>query len=207
MTLQEHKGIALVALIAVVAGFVLGGWWNAPKKLPAGEDGLVSAAGNMLAEDYIPYVMYNGGWNSNKDATFGGTVTGAASSWTTASFSTSATIGSSGTAVAGLVAGTCTIWSSSATIAASTTQQVECQSATTGGLTTTLSGVTTDSKCSLSPALTALNSIAGLGLHGYVASSTDAGTITATLGNGSGSQFTWTATASSSWQYICVDPA
>lgn len=126
---------------------------------------------------------------------------------TTLTVTGASTLGTSGTAMNGLVAGNCTIWSPSMTIAASTTQQVECQSATDGSLTTTLSGVTADSFCELTPALTSLNAIAGLKLTGYVASSTDAGTITATLANSSASQFKFTSTASSSWSYICVDPS
>ena len=51
--------------IAVV-GLVLGGWlfFNRPQvaELPSG----FGAAGNLLAEQYIPYVLYNGGYNSAK---------------------------------------------------------------------------------------------------------------------------------------------
>ena len=54
--------------IAVV-GLVLGGWawFSIPSvaKLPSGQS--FGAAGNLLAEQYIPYVLYNGGYNSAKD--------------------------------------------------------------------------------------------------------------------------------------------
>ncbi len=114
-------------------------------------------------------------------------------------------VGSSGTTMAGLMAGSCTIWSSQNTITGTTTSQVECQ---TGGavLTTTLSGVTADAICELTPPLAASSGLVDLILQGAVASSTDAGTITAHLAS-VGTSFTWTAAASSSWQYICVDPS
>jgi hypothetical protein len=43
---------------------------------------LAGAPGNMLAENYDPYVMYNGGYNTNKDMNVGGTFTGVAATLT-----------------------------------------------------------------------------------------------------------------------------
>jgi hypothetical protein len=43
---------------------------------------LAGAPGNMLAENYDPYIMYNGGFNTNKDMTVGGTFTGVAATLT-----------------------------------------------------------------------------------------------------------------------------
>lgn len=119
----------------------------------------------------------------------------------------SSTIGASGTSLAGIVAGTCTIWSASATISASSSQQVECQSATNGTLSTVLRGVTTDSVCSLAAPPGASTQSGGLVVNGYVASSTDAGSFTVRVSNQTGGAFTWSSTASSSWKYWCGDPA
>lgn len=118
------------------------------------------------------------------------------------------TIGTNGTSIAGVVAGSCTIRSGATTIAASTTQQVDCQSATNGGLSSGLTGVTADSICSLQHASSTSVAGQGLGVFGVSASST-AGSIVAQLSNLTGGTFTWSAAASSSsqWKYSCIDPS
>lgn len=61
--------------IAVVA-FVLGGWTFVKlphtAKLPSGQFG---ATGNLLAENYIPYILYNGGFNTAKEFSVSATST------------------------------------------------------------------------------------------------------------------------------------
>lgn len=116
-------------------------------------------------------------------------------------------IGSSGTTIGGIVAGSCTIWAPAQTIAATTTQQIVCQSATNGGIATLGAGVTTDAICTLNHASSTNSTIGGLGVFGVSASSTQ-GTIVGQLSNLTGNTFTWTAAASSSaqWTYTCIDP-
>lgn len=58
-------GVAVVAL--VLAGWATVRLWPAMQS----SDGF-GAPGNMLAEQYIPYVLYNGGYNSAKDFSISG---------------------------------------------------------------------------------------------------------------------------------------
>lgn len=117
-------------------------------------------------------------------------------------------VGSNGTEFAGIKTGSCTIWALNNTIAASTTAQVECQSATNGTLASGLTGVTTDSVCQLITASSTNTTSNGLAVLGVSASST-AGSIVAQLSNFTGTTFTWTAAASSTpkWNYMCFDPS
>lgn len=64
-------GIAVVAL-------ALGGWASI-RLVPISVDNgqLGTATGNLLAEQYLPYVLYNQGYNSAKSITTSDTVTGA----------------------------------------------------------------------------------------------------------------------------------
>lgn len=118
------------------------------------------------------------------------------------------TWGTNGTSITAIKTGSCTIWANATTIAASTTKQVECQSATNGTLASGLTGVTADSICSLIMA-SSTNAVSnGLSVEGVSASST-AGSIVGQISNLTGGTFTWDAAASSSpkWNYFCVDPA
>lgn len=82
--------------------------------------GATTATG-MLAENYIPYVMYNGGYNSAKD------INTSAYLGTTGTFQ----LGSSGSTMTLIKSGTCVLTSNS-TIVATSTGQGTC--ATTGSL-------------------------------------------------------------------------
>jgi hypothetical protein len=119
-------------------------------------------------------------------------------------------LGTNGTRLAAIVTGSCTLWAPANTIAATSTQQVECQTGTTGGITRGLTGVTSGSWCTLTQASTTPGATAsgGIVVTGSSASSTD-GTITGKVLNLTGTTFTWGATASSSiyWKYSCLDPA
>jgi hypothetical protein len=119
----------------------------------------------------------------------------------------SVTLGSDGTVLAGIKSGSCTIWAGATTIVASSTAQVECQGGTGGGITA-ISGVTSDSICSLQNASSTSTLFGGIVVGGVSASSTS-GTIVARIANFTGATFTWNATASSSakWTYSCIDPA
>ena len=112
-----------------------------------------------------------------------------------------------GTSLEGIVTGACTIWTPATTIAASTTQQAVCQSATDGSLTSGLTGVTADSVCSVRMASSTNTTSNGLVVGGTSASST-AGSIVVQVSNLTGTTYTWTATASSSaqWKYSCFNP-
>lgn len=60
-----------VAVIAIVA-LLLAGYAVTKTGLVSNGSPAFGAAGNLLAENYIPYVMYNGGYNSAKDLTISG---------------------------------------------------------------------------------------------------------------------------------------
>lgn len=102
-------GIAVIAL-------VLGVWAvsSIPKtlKLPSGQFGAAATTvGNLLAEQYMPYVLYNGGYNSAK------------------SIKTSAdlTVGdSSATTVSELIKGTCALLGMDVSQTATTTSSYDC---------------------------------------------------------------------------------
>lgn len=107
--------------------------------------------------------------------------------------------------------GSCTIWAPATTIAASTTQAVECQAAINGGITR-IAGITADSVCTVIEASSTNAVVNGIAVVGSSASSTvtsGAGSIVLRLSNLTGASFPWTSTASSSskWKYVCFDPA
>lgn len=120
----------------------------------------------------------------------------------------SVTVGSNGTALGGIVSGSCTIWAGATTITASSSVTVECQSATNGGLSASLSGVTSDSVCSLLTASSTSATFGSIAVVG-VSPTTTGGSLVARILNNTGTTFTWNATASSTpkWKYSCVDPA
>lgn len=120
----------------------------------------------------------------------------------------SVTQGTSGTALAGIVTGGCTIWAGANTITATSTQQVECQSATNGTLASGLTGITSDSICHLTMASSTNTTLASIVVGGASASSTN-GSIVARIINLTGTTFTWSAAASSTskWKYTCFDPS
>lgn len=145
------------------------------------------AVGNMLAENYDPYIRYNGGFNTALPAIFSGNLT----------------TGTSGTVISRINTGFCTIQASGTTITASSTKTVDCQASTTG-TQSALTGVTAGDKCFLGEATTSPTTGQGLSVVGASASSTS-GYITANIANLTGGTFTWTSTASSSWPYYCVN--
>lgn len=115
--------------------------------------------------------------------------------------------GSNGTTLTAIKTGSCTIWAPATTIAASTTQQIVCQSATDGSIGS-ITGVTADSICQIINASSTNTTSNSIVVAGSSASST-AGTIVGRLSNLTGGTFTWTAAASSSaqWNYSCFDPS
>jgi hypothetical protein len=63
--MKNFYGALVIIAVAVALGL---GVVNYVRQVPVNNNGEVrfGAAGNMVAEDYIPYVMYNEGYNSNK---------------------------------------------------------------------------------------------------------------------------------------------
>jgi hypothetical protein len=169
----KYSGVAALVLI-----IVLGVKLFMPSTVKFG------AAGGMLAENYDPYIRYNGGFNTNLPETLGGLVTATAG----------ALFSSVGTQLNGFNFGTCYIQASATTITASSTVTVDCQGSTTGG-NTALTGVTTNDNVSVNFATTTSTTYSGLSILGASASSTP-GYITMKVFNGTGTTFTWSAGAS-----------
>lgn len=100
--MNNKKIISLVVAGLLVVGVI--GWFTPvlPKtgNLPGG---IFGAAGNLLAENYIPYIMYNGGFNSAKDFAISGSSAFSGAVALTSTFK----LGSSGTAQANQVITTC----------------------------------------------------------------------------------------------------
>lgn len=145
------------------------------------------AVGVKLAENYDPYIRYNGGYNS------------ALPIQTTGTFQ----VGVNGNSINQISFGACTIWTGATTIAATSSQQIVCQGATNGTIAA-IANIPANSNCDLVAASSTSILSGGLVISGVSASST-AGTIVANLSNFTGTTFTWSATASSSakWDYQC----
>lgn len=149
-----------------------------------------TAAGGMLAENYIPYVLYNGGYNSAKDFT----ITGGAG----------ITLGSSGTTFTRMNTGQCYIMPTATTIAATTTVSVDCQATLAVGnpntaetaLTGVTSGDTVVAQLSTTTAILNGNTFSGSGVNGGLvilgaSPSTTAGYIVLRLYNAFGATYTY----------------
>lgn len=162
------------------------------------------AAGNMLIENYIPYVLYNGGINTAKDLTvsgstaFSGTVANSGAVTNTSSW----TLGSSGTALTRINSGTCYILAYATTIAATSTALVDCQATAliynvnnlrAAALTGVTFGDPTVASLSTTTATTAGTTFGGLVLEAAMASTT-AGYIQLQISNLTGATFTWPVT-------------
>lgn len=178
------RAVAAVALVIV-------GFFAAKLLNPAPQAVSFSAIGTNPVENYIPIIKYNEGYYSELPIN------------TTAGI----TIGTNGTSLAAIKVGNCTIWAASNTIAATSTVQAVCQSATNGTIGA-ITGVTADAICNVKQASSTNATIGGLVVEGVSASST-AGTIVTQIANFTGAPYTWTAAASSSsqWTYSCFDPA
>lgn len=118
--------------------------------------------------------------------------------WT---FASTTRNGSTGTDIVRTNSGFCNIRSHATTIAASTTQTVECNAGTTSNVA--LTGVTAADRVLLGQGTTTSTVFAGLQIRGVSASSTS-GSITVIVFNGTGGTFTWSSTASTSWPYWVV---
>lgn len=70
--MTTSKVTAWVAVVALIIGAL--GLFVGIRALPHAST-LIGAAGNMLAEQYEPYIQYNGGFNTNLPVNFGSTTT------------------------------------------------------------------------------------------------------------------------------------
>lgn len=118
--------------------------------------------------------------------------------WT---FASTTKASSTGNEITRINFGFCNIRSHTTTIAASSTQQVECNGGTTSNVA--LTGVTAADKVFILPATTTPTTFEGLHILGASASST-AGSITLLVYNGTGASYAWTAAATTSLQYWVV---
>lgn len=142
MTSQSKQNLILVGILAVVVAInaVITYQITKPNKIASNPE-FAGAAGNMLAEEYDPYVRYNNGYNSALAITTSDTVTGGDLAATddltvgddfavTGNF----TLGTSGTAQTNQIVRTCSP-TANTSIAATSTGYIQC---------TGLTGITSD---------------------------------------------------------------
>ena len=74
---SSKKTLIVVGVIALIVGLALGNilFGSRVAKLSTSGSDFAGAVGNLLAEDYDPYVQYNGGFNTAKGITNSGTLT------------------------------------------------------------------------------------------------------------------------------------
>lgn len=106
-----------------------------------------------------------------------------------------------GTQVTGINTGFCNIYAYATTIAASSTGAVDCQTGTAS--LSPLQGVAVNDVCFVGQATTTPNTVNGLVFQG--SASTTNGYISMRVINNTGGTFTWTAAASTSIPYVCLD--
>lgn len=132
------------------------------------------------------------------------TSTGAFTASGAAALNSTVTVGSSGDSFTRINQGTCNIHAGATTIAATSTVTFDCQAGT--GTQTALTNYPawqSGDTVFVMPATTTPNTIGGLHVNAANSSST-AGFITVDVTNLTGDTFTWTAAASSTWQYLLI---
>lgn len=193
---KGNKSVLAIAILALIVA-IIGVWPSS-----AGNSDFVTATpGTQLPiEEYVPAVKYNGGIYSALPIQTASDITGSTIYGTTFSgtslVATTATIGSAtgGTAISKFVApANCTIIANANTIAASSTKDVDC------AVTGSRSGDNFIVTATTSPSTTFL----GLKILASRASTTN-DYVTLTLSNETGTTFTWTGTASTSFKAFGV---
>ena len=192
---MTNKIIGVIAVLALVIGGVDA--FIAYKSFPAAPT--FGAVGVKLAENYDPYIRYNGGYYSLLPISTTGGITNTGT-WTQ---------GTNGTAINRVNTGTCYILPYATTIAATTTAQVDCQGTaaigtTNTGKATALAGVSPGDFAVANLSSTTIgNAFNGLVIDEVVSSST-AGYLTFVITNNTGGTFTWpvNSTASGTASYI-----
>lgn len=107
--MKENLALAIAVIALVVGAWAVFGHGNLNSN--GSKNFGATSAGNMLAENYIPYVMYNGGFNTAKSF----------------NASSDVTLGTSGTTFsAGLIGTTCNLIGSDVTVTASTSRAFDC---------------------------------------------------------------------------------
>lgn len=154
----------------------------------------LGAAGGLYAENYQPYLLYNGGYNSQLPIQTSALVTFTGGE----AFTGGMTVGASGTALNQVNAGFCNVWAAAATIAATSTVTVDCGGGANGQ--TALTGITAGAGAEVQFGTTSPTTSGGLVVESSSASSTP-GFLTLHISNFTGTTFTWTATASTSLTY------
>lgn len=148
----------------------------------------------MLAESYMPYLYSNGGYYSALPIQTTSTVTSVGMSSTGSStVSGGFTIGSTGTQLSNVSAGTCYLAPSGASIAASTTVIVDCQktaAVSASGIAPLVGVRSGDKVVATLSTTTAGTTYSGLDIIGASASTTN-GYISLTLSNQTGAAYTW----------------
>lgn len=175
---MTNKTVTVLAVSALIISLVVGIVSVFFPRLASDTKQVFGAAGGMLAENYIPYIMYNGGYNSAKSIKTTGDLT----------------VGSSGTTVSQMQKGTCSLIAPSFSVTASTSVAMDC--AVTG---VQASDVVFAMFASSTP------STAGSGWEvvGASASSTS-GFITLSITNGTGATAVIPASLASTTQYLIL---
>lgn len=139
----------------------------------------LGAAGGLLAENYLPFIMYNGGFNTAKSIKTTGDLT----------------VGSSGTAVTQVLKGTCSLIAPSFVgLAASTSIAMDC-------------AVTGVQSGDVVIAMFATSTASGVGPGWEVvgsSASTTSGFITLNITNGTGASALMPASIASTTQYLIL---
>lgn len=190
------KSIVVLALVIAVGAAALHFY---PALGNSGSTASIAGAtpGDLPAENYDPYIRYNGGFYSNLPMQIANTLTVSVGQ----TFTGGAVFGAMGDTLNQANFGFCNLKPSITTIAASSTVAVDCGGSANGS--TALNGVIAGSVVQLQFSTTTPTTFEGIGIQGVSASSTS-GFITALVYNGTGATFTWTAAATSSLQYEVV---
>jgi len=202
---MDYKQLITTTVLALVAGVVAAyavTLMASPRTFVPGEVYTGSDPGNLLAEQYDPYVQYNGGYNSEKplkttgDASF--------SSTTISTFKG----GQTGTQQTRQNTGTCYLAPSSATIAATTTIVIPCQGTAAwhaSGISAIVGVTSGDNVIAMLSTTTASGGVGGtaavrgrgLRLDACTASTTS-GYFDCSIDNLTGGTYTWPQTGTAS---------
>lgn len=165
---------------------------------------LVLVGGNQPVSTVSVGGSSDSGWNATGDGCIsvdGTCIIDASGNLDGAITSTSFKIGANGSTFDTMKSGTCTLFSYDNTIAASTTDTVDCSGALNG--LTAISGIASGDNCQLWATTTMSSTFLGLDIQ-FSHSSTTAGYIQAAVRNMTGDTYTWAAVASTSVRYFCT---
>ena len=178
---MTNKIIGVIAVLAIlISGYSLYLSFASSPAAPS-----FGSVGVKLAENYDPYIRYNGGYYSLLPISTTGGITNTGT-WTQ---------GTNGTAITRVNTGTCFIKAYSATISATSTAQVDCQATQNdSSAISALAGVTYGDNVIATLGTSTAGTLGGLVLEGAAASSTS-GYLTLYIANLTGTTYTWSTTA------------